>query len=267
MLIPLLVTLALLLVIAYAARPRPLPEAAGGAAAGTAVKPRSARNIRVATYNIQGGKRLDGSRDLGRIGAAIEQADIVALQEVRATWFLGSQADRLARFLGYCCLDAPARSRWFHPHRGNALLSRCPILSWSRQPLPDRTGRRFRNLTRATVDVDGTAWEILFTHLQTRAGRAQQLRIALDSLLRGGPPILLLGDLNSHRDDPAIRQCLERADVVDGSPGDGIAKGPDQVDWILCRGLSVTTSGVTPAGASDHPCYWADLSDGSRVVP
>ena len=105
--------------------------------------------MKVASYNIQYGKGKDGRFDLGRICAALADADIIALQEVERHWPRSGDQDQpaeIARLLGgshYWVygpgLDMAAegaapgnRRRQF----GNMVLSRWPILSSRHHLLP-----------------------------------------------------------------------------------------------------------------------------------
>ena len=261
MLTALIVVLALGL-LAWAAVPRPLASQRGGpiAVPPGASKPAGQSLLRVATFNIHGAKGLDGKRDLGRVGDVIRDAEVLALQEVHDGWRRKNQAWVLATRHRLACLYAPTRQRWFRAHRGNALLSRFHIIAWRREPLPHHGGgRRFRNFTVATIDVDGRALSIVFTHLPTRVGREQQLQQVLDHF-RTLSPAVLLGDLNTTPGDPLLTAFLASGQAEDALRG--IASEPtaaDRVDWILCRGLAVRASGSSPAGPSDHPYYWADV--------
>lgn len=104
------------------------------------------------TYNIQFGKGLDGKIDLDRTAAAVEDADIIALQEVE-TYFPRSgyvdQVRELARRLNshywvygagvnlHARDDSAVHTNKGHRQQfGNMLLSRTPILSSRNHLLP-----------------------------------------------------------------------------------------------------------------------------------
>lgn len=108
--------------------------------------------MKFVTYNIQYGLGQDGRTDLPRIAAAVEDADVIALQEVERFWQRSGLVDQpaeLARLLPEhhwvygANLDMDAsyrdgtgslvnRRRQF----GTMLLSRSPILSSRNFPLP-----------------------------------------------------------------------------------------------------------------------------------
>ncbi len=103
--------------------------------------------MKLVTYNIQYSKGKDGRYDLERIAAALDGADVIALQEVGRHWPRTGMADQPAELAalmpGYYWVYGPAfdmdasevtgdgdvinRRRQF----GNMLLSRWP-LTWSR---------------------------------------------------------------------------------------------------------------------------------------
>ncbi len=246
-----------LLGAAYVAHPAP-------AAFGSAVNPPSAwlkdapPEFVIGTFNIHGGRGLDGIRDLQRCAVELRNADIAALQEVHAdTWFgRPCQADSIAASLNIGWLFAPTRRRWFRDYRGNALLTRFPVTEWQSEPLVDISGHSFRILTVARLQVGGRELWVLFTHLHPRLATAQQLRTVI-SRFRNYNPAVLIGDLNTTRGDQQLRALLAEDGVTDAL---GSALGDkdraDRIDWIITRGLEINGGGWIAAGASDHPYYW-----------
>lgn len=125
--------------------------------------------MKLVTYNTQYGVGRDGRYDLGRIAAAVEGADIVALQEVTRNFMRNNGADMvegLARLLpdyfhvygvamdidfGMVGDDGkPANKRL---QFGNMVLSRWPIVA-SRNLLLPRSRRLSRgNLQRAALEA------------------------------------------------------------------------------------------------------------------
>jgi endonuclease/exonuclease/phosphatase family metal-dependent hydrolase len=130
--------------------------------------------MKLVSYNIQYGKGKDGRFDLSRITAALQGADVIALQEVERHWPRSGDQDQpaeIARLLGgaYHGVYGPgfdvdangstpgARRRQF----GNMVLSRWPILS-SRHHLLPKMGltRQFslqRSVIEAVIAPPGTA--------------------------------------------------------------------------------------------------------------
>ena len=213
--------------------------------------------FKLATYNIHGGKGMDGLRDLARTTEVIRGAQIVALQEVRAGWLM-DQTREMSHALGLNGLFAPTLRRWFRDRRGNGLLSAFTVGRWQSYALPNAGGYRYRIYTVAEIEIGETVLSILFTHLHTRAGRERQLRIVLDHFARLPLPSVLVGDLNSRKNDPVLLAGLPD-DVADAITAVLGTDDDQRVDWILTRGLDISGGGRTGAGVSDHPYYWVEV--------
>ena len=109
--------------------------------------------MRLVSYNIQYGTGRDGRVDLGRIAAALEGADVIALQEVERGWPHSGRVDQpaaLAALLpgyhwvygaGFDVHGADGRRQ-----HGTMLLARTPILSSLAWPLPMLATTRALNM-------------------------------------------------------------------------------------------------------------------------
>jgi endonuclease/exonuclease/phosphatase family metal-dependent hydrolase len=259
-------TLLLVLVLALvggllwaAGVPRPRPAARGeGINPPTRWREDDAGSLVVATYNIHGGKGLDGKRDVGRSAQIIAGADVAALQEVRTANCFGArcQAAVIARANNKGWLFAPTQTRWFRDFRGNALITAFPVKEWHREPLVNVAGHRYRNLTTARLQIGRRDLWVLFTHLHTRTGRDMQLRAVLERFAQYETAILL-GDLNTTRADPQLVAVLQHGavDAVREVMGDHDRN--DRVDWIITKGMAIDTGGMHDVGVSDHPYFWA----------
>lgn len=245
---------------AYIAHPAPaatgvpmtVPPPAGVAAS---------ERLRIGSYNIHGGRDEHRHANLERVARVVAGADLVALQEVHGPTHYGTpdQASRIARAVSAGVLFSPARRRWFRDYRGIALLTRLPLEYWRREPLPDISGHSFRVLTSARIAWNGRTLHVFHTHLHPRLARDEQLRIVLERF-RALSPAVLLGDLNSTRDDPLIAQLLASGAAQDAIGLALAAADPaDRIDWILTRGLRIHDGGMTEKGVSDHPYYWVDI--------
>lgn len=156
-------------------------------------------SVVVASYNIHRAVGMDGQRNTARIAAAIDllDADIVALQEVE--WGLPAHEawlDHYAERRGYR-LVADANIVDHRGHFGNVLLCRWPVSGIDRIDLA--VGRfEPRAAISAAVDIHGTAYRVVATHLglRKRERREQSMRIAAAFAHREGEPAILLGDLN-----------------------------------------------------------------------
>ena len=105
------------------------------------------------TYNIHYGVGADGRYDVARIADAVDEADIVCIQEAAAGWHLNDHADqtaeiaqRLNRYHWYHgameadASEVGAGGRIVNRRRsfGNAIVSRWPI-TWARGHLLPKT--------------------------------------------------------------------------------------------------------------------------------
>lgn len=222
--------------------------------------------LRVATFNIHGGRGRDKQQDLARTAAvfsALAPPDLVGLNEVRGTWnsaWWPDQAADLGQRLGMQSAFIPTERRWWHEHFGNGLLSRIPLSQIHRVPLAGTRGKAFRCAVLAQVEFEGQSVQILSVHVDSQADRERQLGAVLSLFVGLQPPALLIGDLNSNREDPQMRALLTRTDVVDAlqdAPPD--QRGRQHIDWILARGLRCRTGQLIDNEASDHPAAFAEL--------
>jgi endonuclease/exonuclease/phosphatase family metal-dependent hydrolase len=248
--------LAMVVILAYIARPaRP---ASGTSINSPARWQTDAGTVNVATYNVCGGRGLDGIRDISRAADILATSDIAGVQELFASNWFGtpSHLEEIARRNDTGWLFAATRSRWFREYRGNGLLSSFPVDKWYREPLIDESGHSFRNLLSARLRINDKHLWVLVTHLHTREARGKQLKRVLDRFAEYSPAVLL-GDLNTRRDDPLIADVLSDPDITDAIElALGSQDTKDRIDWILTRGVEVQGGHmVEAAGVSDHPCY------------
>ena len=260
-----LIVLLLLALFAYARQVRPAIDQQGQAIHEPAVWLSEPQQLRVATFNIQGGKSLSGNRDISKSAEAVTQADIVGLQEVRAPgWFnkLGigdSPIEVLATAGQFGYLFAAARYRWFREYHGNAILSKLPVLSWKSRMLPDQTGKKYRNLIIAEISWRGEPVILINTHLHTGKGRQPQLGLVLEEFAKY-PRAILLGDFNSRAETALLQQAFSQG-VTDAVAAAGLdLEDQTRIDWILTRGFAVSGGRMIEAGISDHPYYEVTLN-------
>ncbi len=219
--------------------------------------------LRVATFNIHGGKGRDGRRDLDRTAECLEELDFVGLNEVRSDWFAWrpDQAHELGRRLNMASAFAPTEQAGWFDRFGNGLLSRLELTSVQRVPLPGTQRKRFRNAILTGVRWNDQIVRVLAVHLDADKDRARQLELICDLFLSLDEPALLLGDLNTRADDPELQGLLKTPRVIDvlraASPTD--RSPPPHIDWILARGLKAVRAEVRDDGASDHPVVRAEL--------
>jgi endonuclease/exonuclease/phosphatase family metal-dependent hydrolase len=202
--------------------------------------------------------------DLKRAAKVLRDVDVAAINEVGGPPFPGlpDQAQQLGLATDLGWLYAPNQRRWTLPYFGNALLSRADVGAWEQEPLVfDRhTSRSFRNLLVAEISLATRPVTLLVTHLDTGQIQSTQLRSVL-SVFRAHRAAILLGDLNMNRENPAVHEMLKDANNVDAiEQALGAADPKGRIDWIVVRGLKVLSGGMHPAGVSDHPCYWVDVT-------
>lgn len=168
--------------------------------------------IRLASYNIQYGVGKDERHDLGRIGAEIGDADIIALQEVEVGNPLRDLIDQpaeIARLLScehwaygpgidlYLPESVTDGRRGRRQKFGNMILSRWPILSVVNHTLPKiglhGTLHLQRTLLEAVIATPVAPLRFCCTHLDhvspmNRMPQCEALRsIMLEAARRGGP--------------------------------------------------------------------------------
>lgn len=221
------------------------------------------KSFRIGTFNIHGCKGLDGRRDVDRVAACLRGLDVVALNEVRGPrlWEKTDQAARLAERQGMAWLFAPSQRNWHCVELGNGLVSVLPVASWQRTPLDRRSGRGYRNAVHAEVQHRGRTVHVLLTHIARSdvEERQQQLAAVITMYLALPEPAVLLGDLNSHADDPQLA-CLLALPGVGDPVGEKLGeKAPRRIDWIITRGLRMLDAGLLENDASDHPLVWAEV--------
>ncbi|MBL10802.1 MAG: hypothetical protein CL402_09870 [Acidiferrobacteraceae bacterium] len=214
--------------------------------------------ITIGTYNIHRARGVDGTRNLGRIASVISSCDVVALQEVEGNSLRNfrNQAYSLADRCGYSAHFSATRRQLFFPHRGNALLSRFPVIEWIREPLSPTTGKAYRNVTTYKIRLQGKIINVINTHLSKPSEQTEPLKHVLNLFLSFDTAVLL-GDFNTTSLDPNLQKLLTHKvrDATALSTDD-----VDRIDWILVRGLDVLSARMEPPGASDHPFFSATLS-------
>ncbi|MFQ5507780.1 MAG: endonuclease/exonuclease/phosphatase family protein [Leptospirillia bacterium] len=173
--------------------------------------------VRIMTYNVHGCVGMDGKHAPERIARVIARhaPDVVALQELdegRPRSGGMDQAHRIAALL--------EMTYHFHPamhleegRYGNAVLTHLPMFPVRADRLPgldDRPGLEPRGAIWTGIDWDGTAFQLINTHLGLRARERQvQVKALLGEEWLGHPhcesPVILCGDFNAL---PESRVCM-----------------------------------------------------------
>ncbi len=168
--------------------------------------------MRFVTYNIHYGFGRDGRNELDRIAAAVDGADIVALQEVERLWPRSNMVDQVARlakllpdyWVAYGAnidLHSPAsfpgEAVTARRQFGNMLLSRRPILS-SRNILLPRPMNQPQTMQRGALEViiesiHGRPVRVYSIHLDYLSAATRSMQLAAlqghhcAAIAQGGP--------------------------------------------------------------------------------
>lgn len=227
--------------------------------------------LRIASYNVQHYRGMDGVLDIDRTAAAIRslEADIVAIQEAdmlpdEATGL--PRLELLAQLTGYELVHIPSQIDvpvW----RGNAMLVRHEVaeVRWADLTLP---GRDKRGLIDVEVVVGDDIIRVLSCHLGLDADeRAEQITHLLNWLYahpqhRGA---IVTGDFNEWYGGSANFKFLESYLGPSRGPSTYPASRPIfHLDRIFTnpiggvRTVRVPRNALTQA-ASDHLPIWADI--------
>ncbi len=223
----------------------PTPFASGNALhpAPTAPVTPPADFLRVATVNIAGGVgKTDGRKDLDRTAAALQGFDLIGLQEVHGGNIFGSpdQAQLLGQKLNLPWLFAPVEHQWWRDAFGDGILTSRRVTHWQRIPLAGAAANSNRELLWVQLDFAGQSVNVLITHLSRDADREAELRTAITLFKSLQTPVILMGDLNSNKDDPQIADLRKDPSVAD-PVGDALnPKMPETIDWIFARHLKAS---------------------------
>lgn len=252
-----------LLAVWYASNRTSAPAASGRAIRDeVSVPPADHATIRIAQFNIHGGRDEQKQHVLEQIAPQLGDYHIIGLNEVKGAslWGGPDQAEVIGSQLGVGHLFAPAERRWFQDHYGNALLTKLPVEHWQKIPLPCTNGKGYRNLLLASLPLGDDDVTVLITHLDRKKDREAHLDMVLNLFMLLEPPVVLLGDMNTTGLDERIQKLLASGEVVDAIDRFAGPAPPAKFNWILCRGLDVRAAGKEDLGLSDHPLYWAEVS-------
>lgn len=233
----------------------PTGAAVGGA--GTIVittQPTTKPVLRIASYNINSAQQ----RGIDAIASELKTFDLVGLQEVRGSLTGESQAEQLGAIAGLNALFAPTERTMFHDSFGNAVLTRLPIESWQRIPLPGTQSSGHRNVLVLRTRLGDRPLTVMVTHIDRVIDRAEQLQFLWELFDRTAGPVVLMGDFNTRRDDPLLHRY--RNGTTEALEAIGLLPENDRIDWIFTRGVRVLDAGVRDNGASDHPLVWAEMT-------
>jgi endonuclease/exonuclease/phosphatase family metal-dependent hydrolase len=172
--------------------------------------------VTIMTYNLHNGFNTKGKLNLEEIAQVIESnnPDIIALQEVSRGWVVSGRADMLtwlSQRLNMPYVFGPTAD----PFWGNAILSRYPILAYSRYQLPPSDLFILRGFIVALIDVgQGRQIKVIGTHFHHLEGQTEIRQLQSGAILTfinniDNNNIILLGDLNAEPSDPEITMLYE----------------------------------------------------------
>ncbi|HIE17536.1 MAG TPA: endonuclease [Dehalococcoidia bacterium] len=232
--------------------------------------------IRIMTYNLHNGFNTDGHLNMETIARVIERSapDIVALQEVSRGWVVSGRLDMLtwlSQRLHMPYVFAPTAD----PLWGNAILSRYPVMAYSRFDLPPADLFIRRGFVAALVDLgNGDKLKVIATHLHHLEGDSDIRKEQAGTIVKflddvGHNRVVLLGDLNAEPSDPEM-VLLKEAGLLDTCetmnpylactfPSENPRKRIDYI-WIS-RDLVLQDIEVPFSTASDHLPVIAVISE------
>jgi endonuclease/exonuclease/phosphatase family metal-dependent hydrolase len=156
--------------------------------------------LRVVTFNIEHGKKVDRAMAALSTHASLRGADVILLQEMD-----GAGADKLARALGMNFIYFPgSHDPGSKRDMGNAILSPWPLDDPRKVllPHPSRIIHRARSTVGARVTIEGLAYRVYSVHLGSPVGvsggsRRDQAQAVLKDAADSLEPTIIGGDFNS----------------------------------------------------------------------
>ncbi len=156
--------------------------------------------LRVVTFNVEHGRRVDRAIAGLSTHPSLRGADVIFLQEMD-----GAGADRMARALGMNFIYFPgSHDPKSKKDMGNAILSPWPIDETRKVllPHPSRVIHRARSAVGARVTVEGVALRVYSVHLGSPVGvsggaRRAQAEAVLKDAAAAKEPTIIGGDFNS----------------------------------------------------------------------
>jgi endonuclease/exonuclease/phosphatase family metal-dependent hydrolase len=219
--------------------------------------------LSVMTYNLNNGFNTKGKLDIDEIANVIEsnKPDIVALQEVSRGWVVNGRLDML-EWLSYRLHMPYVFGPTADPFWGNAILSRYPIVAYSKENLPPHELLIRRGFIVALIDL-GADQRIKviatqFDHLEGDTDIRQLQAQTIIDFWGGLDRTVLLGDLNAGPQSPEIYKLyysrLEDAGLRFKSANTFPSNNPqERIDYILISpDLTASDVGVLSSTASDH---------------
>ncbi len=230
----------------------------------TQARPGATGRIRVVTYNIKVGLRVDSAIVALRTYAPLRAPDLFLAQELDS-----AAVETLARALQLNYVYYPAS---LYPGTGrdlgNAVLTPWPIEAARKLPLPhaSRVIGQGRAAVAARVRIAGRPVRVYSVHLGSPIGigpedREAQARVVLADALRSPDPVVIGGDFNSR----GVGWIFVEGGFTWATGEVGRTMGPFSFDHVFARGFNPSAArraGVVREAdqASDHFPVWAEFT-------
>lgn len=221
--------------------------------------------VSVMTYNLHNGFNITGKLDIDEIAKVIEnnKPDVVALQEVSRGWLVNGRLDMLA-YLSYRLHMPYVFGPTADPFWGNAILSRYPILAYSRESLPPPELSTQRGFIVALIDLGNNQQiKVITTQLDDIQADTDIRQLQAQSIIDfwgGLNSTIILGDFYAsiQSQEPAVvklfQSGLQNASLTWEYRNSFPSNNPQsEVDYIWTSpDLRAGDGGVLPSTASDH---------------
>jgi endonuclease/exonuclease/phosphatase family metal-dependent hydrolase len=105
----------------------------------------------------------------------------------------------------------------------------------------------------ADIDRGGRGVQVLVTQVDFGYDHDLQLGLAIERFINLPPPSVLMGELNTTREAPGMRQLLAMPGTQAFTVNLPSPVGSRPVDWIVTRGFDLVSSATCDTGGvSDH---------------
>jgi endonuclease/exonuclease/phosphatase family metal-dependent hydrolase len=235
----------------------PTGYASGGPLGPPEGGPAAKSTLRMAAFNIHSGIGTDDKCDLNRTASVLRGFDFVGLEEVDGDrpW-RSNVAATIGQSLGMAALFSPTETHWWCKIFGNAFLTKVPVTSWERTPLPSGWHMAHRSVVHLTMPFGQQTLNVMVVHLGKKSDRAKHFSIATDMFKALPKPAVMMGDFNTRPEDAMMQQLLASGEILD--PIAHTDWKGDRVDFVLTRGVRVLDAGLIQNEASDHPVAWIE---------
>ncbi len=215
--------------------------------------------LKVMTYNLNNGFNSMGKLNINQMANVIQtnSPDIIAVQEVSRGSLINGRLDML-EWLSYRLQMPYVYEPTNGPFSGNAILSRYPIVAFSRESLPPPDLFPPRAFIMALIVLpDGQQFKVINTQFDDREEdsdiRQSEAR-ALTDFWGGLDSTVIMGDFSAARQTAEIKRFytagLDLASLTTGST----YASSRMTDYIwISPDLKTADVAVVPGTASDHP--------------